>query len=177
MTTPSLEKTNDQLLAEQTDERFHNSLIAFTAAIGEALDVCSYGLTIGEAYVPFDPDDGDCNDAEDEDLVQCTQAWVRVAGVAPTGGITLFDGSECDSLLRVTLEVGVLRCIEVEEEGEAPKASDVLVAAIQSMSDMTAIYRAAMDLEVWDAINAGEWIPNGPLGGQYGGIWNFTVEI
>lgn len=165
---------------QDEDERFHNALIAFTAAIGNALDVCSYGLTIGEAYVPFDSDAEDECDEDTEDAALCTQAWVRVTDISPTGGVTGFDGSQCDSLLRLGLEVGVLRCMTIEEQGEAPKASDVLVAALQSMDDMRAIYRAATedpDAAVWDTLLAGQWVPNGPMGGQYGGIWTFTVEI
>jgi hypothetical protein len=34
-----------------------------------------------------------------------------------------------------------------------------------------------MGCEVWQAIDAGEWLPDGPMGGQYGGTWNFTVEV
>jgi hypothetical protein len=175
------DETEAQHTARMEDERLHNALVAFTQAIGEALAVCSYGLTIGQDYVPFEPDDeDDCDEDEEEDAVTCTQAWVRVDGASPTGGMSLIDGSECGTILRLELEVGILRCIYVEEGGEAPKAADVLAASIQSMSDMTAIYRTAMGPEapeVWDSITAGQWTPSGPLGGQYGGIWTFTVEI
>lgn len=166
--------------ARNEDERLHNALVAFTQAIGEALAVCSYGLTIGQDYVPFEPDDEDECDEDEEDAASCTQAWVRVVSVVPTGGVSLIDGSDCASVLRIDLEAGVYRCIVVEEGGEAPKAADVLGAAIQSMSDMTAIYRAAMGEEapeVWDTITAGSWTPSGPSGGQYGGIWTFSVEL
>lgn len=174
------DETPEHHAARVEDERLHNSLVAFTQAIGEALGVCSYGLTIGQDYVPFEPDDDDGCDEDEEDAVSCTQAWVRVESVVPTGGVSLIDGSDCDSVLRINLEVGILRCIVVEEGGEAPKAADVLGAAITSMSDMTAIYRAAVGPEapeVWDSITAGQWTPSGPLGGQYGGIWQFTVEL
>lgn len=166
--------------ARVEDERLHNALVAFTQAIGEALAVCSYGLTIGQDYVPFEADDEDECDEDDEDSVTCTQAWVRVSGAVPTGGVSLLDGSECASVLRISLEVGILRCIVIEDRGEAPKAADVLAAAITSMSDMTAIYRAATGPEapeVWDSITAGQWTPSGPLGGQFGGTWTFAVEI
>lgn len=174
MSTQTPEELEFIRCSEAADERFHNSLIAFTIAVGESLeDLCSYGLTIGEAYVPFDPDDEDeCEEGE----AFCTQAWVRVTAATPIMGIESFGG-ECAAVLSVTLEVGVLRCFEIEEDGEAPKASDVMVGAIQSMADMTAIYRAAMREEVWDSITSGSWSPLGPTGGQFGGIWTFTVEI
>jgi hypothetical protein len=111
-TTPEEQEPSDAL---------QMALIGFTGCVGEAVsDICSYGLTIGETYVPFDPD---------------------------------------------------------PEDGEAPTASDVLVAATQAMADMQAIMCAALGCEVWDAIEVGEWSPSGPLGGQYGGIWTFTVEL
>jgi hypothetical protein len=96
--------------------------------------------------------------------------------VTPTAVIDSFGG-DCGGTLRIGLEVGVLRCLEIPEDGEAPTASDVLVAATQAMADMQAIMCAALGCEVWDAIEVGEWSPSGPLGGQYGGIWTFTVEL
>lgn len=157
------------------DDRLHDALIGFTGCVGEALaDICSYGLTIGESYVPFDPDDDDECEADE---VACTQAWVRVAGVAPAFGNDSFDGGDCGSILRIDLEVGVLRCLDIPEGGEAPTASDVLIASLQSMTDMRAIYCAALGCDVWDSITVGAWTPSGPLGGQYGGIWTFSVEL
>lgn len=162
---------SDEILTP--DERLHDALIGFTGCVGEALeDLCSYGLTIGESYVPFDPDPEDNCDAEE---VMCSQAWVRVMSVQPTGS-TGWSG-DCATVLRIDLEVGVIRCIEIEEEGEAPKASDVLVAALQAMTDMNAIFCAAMACEVWESIESGAWSPAGPLGGQYGGSWTFMVEV
>lgn len=157
------------------DERLHNALIAFTGCVGESLvDVCSYGLTIGETYVPFDPDpEDDCPD----DIAACSQAWVRVMGVQPIYKNDSFDDGDCSAVLRLSLEVGVLRCLDIPEGGEAPTASDVLVAAMQSMTDMRAIYCAAMACEEWDSIDSGTWTPNGPMGGQYGGVWTFDVEL
>ena len=156
----------------------NESLIAFTGCVGEAVeDICSYGLTIGESYVPFDPDENDDDEDDDcgEDEAACSQLWVRVTNITPlsTEG---FDGGTCSSILRIGLEVGILRCFEINEGGEAPNATQVLLAATQGMDDMNAIYCAAMACEVWEAINVGEWTPTGPLGGQYGGIWTFTVE-
>lgn len=157
-----------------TAEPLQDALIQFTGCVGGALpDICSYGLTIGEAYVPFDPDPED--ECEDDEAL-CSQVWVRVMSVT-VAAVTDSFGGDCGGTLRIELEVGVLRCIELEEGGEAPKASDVLVAATQAMSDMQAVQCAALSCEVWDSIEVGSWTPSGPLGGQYGGIWTFTVEL
>ena len=162
----------------ELDDPLHESLLKFTEAIGLALDdVCSYGLTIGETYVPFDPDPEEDCEADDDGFI-CSQAWVRVASITPgAGNESNFGGDECAIVLEATLEVGVLRCIEIPEGGEAPTASDVMMAALQSMDDMKAIHCAAMKEEVWDSITTGMWNPIGPLGGQYGGSWSFTVEL
>lgn len=154
-------------------DRLNEALVAFTGCIGEALeDICSYSLTIGESYVPFAPDeDDDCDDGEE----QCSQAWVRVTDVTPTSSEGWDD--DCATVLRIGLEVGVLRCIEIPEDGEAPTGLDVMAAAMQSMTDMNVIYCAAMACEVWESIESGQWSPEGPLGGQYGGMWTFTVEV
>lgn len=150
------------------------ALIAFTGCIGNAIpDICSYGLTIGESYVPFDPDPED--DCQDDD-VACSQIWVRVVGIAPAPSPEGWGG-DCTLSLQISLEVGVLRCIEVPEGGEAPTAISVMLSATQAMDDMNAILCAALGCEVWESISVGSWSPTGPLGGQYGGTWTFTVEI
>lgn len=165
----------DEIPDEMTEDRLHNALVEFTGCVGEALDgLCSYGLTIGQSYVPFNPDPED--DCEDEEAY-CSQAWVRVENVSVANLGDSFDGSDCGGELTLSLEVGVLRCVEIPEDGEAPTASDVLVSALQAMDDMRAIYCAAMSCEVWESINVGQWVPNGPQGGQVGGIWTFTVSI
>lgn len=155
-------------------DRVNQAVVAFTGCIGEGLsDICSYGWTIGDTYVPFDPDPED--DACDEEEVYCSQAWVRVMDITPLGSETW--GGDCGTVLQLTLEVGVLRCVEIPEDGEAPNATSVLVAAMQSMDDMNAVYCAAMECEVWNSIESGQWTPMGPQGGQYGGYWTFTVEV
>lgn len=156
-------------------DRINDALVTFTGCIGEALsDICSYGLTMGEAYVPFLPDPED--DCEEEEEF-CSQVWVRVMGGAAVNEPVEFDGRFTPGEMGLDIEVGVLRCFDVPEGGEAPSASDVLAAAAQAMSDMNAIYCAAMNCEVWEAIESGQWNPSGPTGGQYGGTWTFTVTI
>lgn len=161
--------------AELLADAMNTALVAFTGCVGEALDdLCSYGLTIGEAYVPFDPDpEDDC----DEDEAICSQAWVRVAGAGVDNVSEGWEPGGCGGEMTLMLEVGVLRCFGIPEGGEAPTATDVLVAAMQATTDMRAIYCAAMACDVWTAIDVGEWQPSGPLGGQYGGVWTFQVVL
>lgn len=155
------------------DDYIHEALVGFTGCLGEAFDdICVYSLTIGETYVPFDPDpDDEC----DEDETLCSQLWVRVANVHASPNSS-WEGT-CALELIIELEVGVLRCIEIPEDGEAPTATDVMAGALQSMSDMRKILCTAMDCEVWTSLEAGLWNPIGPLGGQYGGSWTFTATL
>lgn len=159
------------------ESRINKALVAFTACIGEALDdVCSYSLTLGDSYVPFEPDeDSDC----DEDDAECSQAWVRVMNTAVSAiSPSTWEGDQIDSIvLTLNIEVGVLRCTPVVEKGRAPSETQVLSDALQSMDDMAAILCAALGCEVWNSIDVGAWSPYGPMGGQYGGTWTFTVEI
>lgn len=158
------------------EERMQDALLEFTGCVGTAIEgICSFGLTIGEVYVPFDPDpDDECPDDE----AICSQVWVRVAGVQPlAGGTEGWGGDGCAASFSMDLEVGILRCLEIPEEGAAPTATEVTAAAMQALSDMNDLQCAAMSCEVWEAIHIGTWSPLGPLGGQFGGIWTFTVEL
>lgn len=187
MTETPVDPGPDDLLPEAPD-RLHEALVQFTTCIGNAvMDVCSFGLTMGDAYVPFDPDpDEDCDD-DVVDGMLCSQLWVRVMGVNPKDvGDVGFGGQDCSLTLTMDLEVGVLRCIEIPEDGEAPNTTQVLTGALQSMSDMNDILCAALscgateedpEARVFDEIIVGSWAPLGPLGGQAGGVWHFTVEI
>lgn len=158
------------------DELLHEALLDFTGCVGESIpDMCSYGLTVGETYTPFLPDDDD--ECEDDESV-CSQLWVRVMSVSPTpGAIDGWDRTECGSLMQLDLEVGWLRCVDIPDGGEAPTSTNVTTGALQSMSDMIAVQCAALSCEVWDSINVGTWTPIGPLGDQYGGVWTFTVVV
>jgi hypothetical protein len=167
-------------------DQINAALIGFTGCIGGVLeDICTYSLTFGETYVPFSPDeDDDCGEDEEE---WCSQAWVRVTDISVAYDEKGFDsgpssedgGCEgtCGGTFRIGLEVGILRCYEIPEKGEAPTATQTMAIAMQSMIDMSAIYQAAMNCEVWQSIDVGQWQPEGPLGGQFGGYWNFTVEL
>lgn len=166
---------SDDFEIPTADEKLQNALIQFTGCVGAAVDICSYGLTIGESYVPFDPDE---DDECDDDEVMCSQLWVRVVDVQPMQGlIEGWEGDSCGLGLSMNLEVGILRCIEIPDRGEAPTATDVMAASFQALADMRAILCAAMGCEAWDRLGVGQWNPAGPLGGQYGGIWTFTVDL
>lgn len=165
----------------------NDAIIQFTGCIGEALNadgkegVCSYGWTIGDTYVPFDPDED--NDACSEEEAFCSQAWVRVTNITPQpDAFSGWDKASCTLQLSLGLEVGVLRCCEIPEGGEAPTESGVLGDAMQAMDDMNTILCAALSCggdedDLFVSIDVGQWVPTGPLGGQYGGIWNFTVDL
>lgn len=153
------------------------AILEFVGCMATAVpDVCSYGWTVGEQYVPFAPDDDeDCE--VNEAGVPCSQLWVRIAGVTPAPGATDGWDGQCGLQKQVSLEVGVIRCFAVPEDGEAVTATEILQSAMVSVDDMTAIECAAMNCEVWDRITLGEWTPLGPSGGQYGGVWSFTATI
>lgn len=159
---------------EEPIDPLGEALLQFAGCIGEAFDdICSYGLTVGDSYVPFDPDP---EDGCEEDEAACSQLWVRMTDVVPDASEG-WDGDCCEITLRIGLEVGIVRCFVVPEDAEAPTATDVMLAALQSAEDMRKIFCAANACEVWVSLESGQWNPQGPLGGQYGGTWTFTAEL
>ncbi len=152
-----------------------DSLTAFSVEVGEALGVCSYGLTIGETYVPFRPDP---EDECEEDEEYCTQAWLRVISVRPNPNSNSKGwGGACAATRILELEVGITRCLGIPEDGEAPMAGDVLSAAWTAMEDMSTIATVATSSDLWIDVELGMWSPNGPSGGVYGGQWTIQVEL
>lgn len=173
MTEAPPEETEDT--GYRPADALNNAMAEFTGDIGLALEgICSFGWTIGDSYVPFNPDDD--NDSCDEEEAVCSQMWVRVVQISPAVQDESWDGS-CSLVLQIELEVGVLRCVEIPEGGEAPTESGVLEAAMISMDDMNTIQCAGMSSEAFDSLTLGTWVPLGPSGGQYGGVWSFTAEV
>src|SRR5215207_570693 len=83
------------------------------AELGEP-GFCFCGVIIGEDTYDLSGI-GDCeNDA-------CGQAWIRVtqAYMASDLGEQDTDGGNCSLELNVDLDIGVLRCIETPDKGEA----------------------------------------------------------
>lgn len=167
-------------------DRLQEALVEFTGCIGNSLEgICSFGLTMGENYVPFDLDEDE--DCQDEEAPDCSQAWVRVMTIsAKPGADTGFDGKQHYMEYALDLEVGVIRCIDIPEDGEAPSTTEVMTQALQAMTDANDMLCAALncgatdedpEAGVWDTISVGTWAPLGPLGGQHGGTWTFTVTL
>lgn len=167
---------NDPGSVSGNEDRLTDALLRFLTCMGAAVpDVCSYGLTIGEQYVPFDPDpEDDCELIEDE--MPCEQLWVRVTGVAPEIKES-FGGGACTATLNIGIEVGILRCFAARDNGEAPTATETMLAALKAMDDMQALYCGIMNCAVWDSVTVGEWHPEGPLGMQHGGTWSLTATL
>lgn len=179
MTEPLVPTDTGPKPGERYTARLQAALVEFSGCIGNALDgICSFGLTMGENYVPFDLDEDEDCDEENGEMPDCSQAWVRVMSVTPTPGAPVsWDGKEVGVELMIDLEVGVIRCLDIPEDGEAPTTTEVLTQALQSVEDMNDMLCAAMSCDVWESISIGSWAPLGPLGGQHGGSWTFTVTV
>lgn len=161
-------------LTDEDESPVIKALIEFTGCIGGSFtDVCSYALIPGDAYIPFTPDD-DGDSCDDED---CSQVWVRVANAGVARPAQEGWDESCSTSLMLDLEVGIMRCMEVVEKGEAPTGTALLGYAMQAMDDMNTIMCAAMNCEVWTSISMGQWTPIGPMGGEFGGQWTMSVQV
>lgn len=156
-------------------ELINAALAALAGCVCEELrengDLCFCGITLGDQYISM-AGIGDCEDA-------CGEAWVRVETVL-TGDIpgeTQQYPGDCSTGLSLAVEVGVLRCMKIEEDGEAPSARDLLCAANEQINDMVALKRALLCCEHFDQVIVGSWLPRGPEAGLVGGSWTATVAL
>lgn len=156
-----------------------SALTDMAECVGKGLDyVCSWSVMFTEMYVPFEPSLGeDGADPCDDEEAPCSQAWVRVSAVTPLAEESWAGPGGCAMALRLNIEVGVSRCLDIPEGAEAYPEEEIFLSAFQSARDMNAILCAAMGCEVWDRLEAGAWTPVGPMGGFYGGEWTFTADI
>jgi hypothetical protein len=130
---------------------------------------CFCGVIPGDAAVGDYA--GDCDE-------KCGMAWVRLIMAYPATGVGAPDETvgNCSASLGFDVEVGILRCIDVPEDGSAPPAEEQVATTQLQVADM---------MTMWRAINCCEALPNkdfilgayqpmGPLGALVGG--NFTLR-
>lgn len=131
-------------------------------------ETCFCGVIAGEDVAQDYT--SDCDDA-------CGMAWVRLATAGPVTGINVVSEkrNNCDSTLGFDVEVGIIRCAILGENGEPPTVEDHLAMAIQQMNDMETMRRAIMCCD-GDKI-LGLYTPVGPLGAVLGGFWLVSMVM
>lgn len=150
----------------------------------EVSGVCFCGVVPGDA-VAADYMSG-CDDV-------CGMAYVRLTTVYPSVSVGVADTTpgNCGKSLGADFEVGILRCFDVDPEGEAPTEAEYLAATELQLADAMVIHRAitccatsqAQDpfrkgQGVWDnEVVMGQYLPTGPEGGVVGGFWPISVAI
>lgn len=157
------------------DELILTYLAALAGCVCEKVnavnETCFCGITLGDQYVSTSGI-GDCEEA-------CGEAWVRITGAYPSTvvGQPNFNLDNCGASMGVDIEIGVLRCLEVPEGGEAPTPEQFLEAANVQIKDMIAIRDAVLCCEHFPSYILGAWTPIGPDGGLVGGSWTISVGV
>lgn len=106
-------------------------------------------------------------------------AWVRLGSANPTQDFPTPDltARSCASTLAYEVEVGVLRKAPIfDDRGRAPSVEEQEKAVITQMRDMEAMREAIRTAPV-DMKILGDYLPAGPEGGLFGGIWSVTVGM
>lgn len=132
--------------------------------------LCFCGVMAGDQAYDF-AGLGDCEDGK------CGQAWVRVVTVYPMSvlGQANVETRNCDVGLGADLEVGLLRCWPIEEDGEAVDPLTMLEVAQQQLLDEESLRRAVSCCEELKDYILGQWTPVGPEGGLIGGTYTVYV--
>lgn len=133
-------------------------------------EVCWCGQVPGE-IVSFDYA-GDCNDA-------CGMAWVRLIQVYPSTvvGEPSAQPGNCSTLLGFDVEIGIVRCAPViQEGGEFPSVTEQADAVALQIADMMAMRRAIVCCSGHKDFLLGPYTPVGPDGGVVGGAWTVAMQ-
>lgn len=160
-------------------DQINEAMAALAGCVFDGLDpVCAATIILGDTddgQDDFQPDDEDA-DCDDD----CSRAWVRVNGAYPANGIGVANdepNQSCETLIGMDLEIGIIRCVEIEKNGEAPTATNLLAASIQNIRDMVAIRKAVLCCTHFEDYQLGDWTPTGPDGGRVGGYWTLAVLV
>lgn len=138
--------------------------------LGGQDNMCFCGVLVGETTIADYI--GDCED--------CGMAWVRVSAMYPAVGVNLPSTlpNNCNAMLGVDIEIGVLRCISVgASDGSPPTAAEMLASAQEVSDDALAMRRAVICCPADIDYVLGTYSPIGPQGGIVGGTWNLSLLV
>lgn len=109
----------------------------------------------------------------------CGQAWVRMVNSYPSTsvGVADLEPNNCAKALGLDIEVGVLRCFPLEENGGILSAEDLDQAVRDQLDDMIAMQRAILCCSTLEDYVLGMYLPMGPIGNVIGGTWTLSVLI
>ena len=84
--------------------------------------------------------------------------------------------TRCERPLQVLVNVGVMRCYPVPEDGSAPPQAAMDAAVSQMLRDMSSVQRAITCCYEGD-IDLGPFTVIGPDGGCFGGFWQVFIDL
>lgn len=107
---------------------------------------------------------------------RCGMAWVRLAGAYPSFTLpTPVTTLQCDAPIALQVEMGVVRCFDAPDSGQAPTAAQLATLMAQQHKDMLDMRKAVLCCDSFDEYIFATWAPIGPEGGIYGGTWGVVV--
>lgn len=152
-------------MAEYQDAPVFGAMVALQQCVCEEItkrglpSVCFCGVVPGQIAV--------------HDFAEEGMAWVRMANAFPA---TTFPSQDltlrnCAAPLAYQFEVGIVRCVEVDDDGEPPTVEQQFEATRLQMADMEAM-RVAIQCCLPNADKIlGNYTPFGPQGAVIGGWW------
>lgn len=133
---------------------------------------CFCGVIPGDAAVGDYA--GDCDE-------KCGMAWVRLVAAYPATGVGVADetAGNCSASLGFDVEVGILRCIPIHDDGSPLTPEEATDATTLQVADMLTMWRA---ITCCEAITSKDYIlggyaPMGPLGGLVGGGFQIRTVL
>lgn len=136
---------------------------------------CWCGVTLG-ASATWDGC-GECADGG------CGMGWVRLVGAVPYSTFPVEEqeflaATKCGTYTAYAIEVGALRCMPQNEDGQPLDTGTTLDLAVNQTRDMMALRSAILCCTGWDPewpVLLGAWEPLGPDGGCVGGSWTLSL--
>ncbi len=105
-------------------------------------------------------------------------AWTRLVRLEPDLAIVNAAPQQCPSGWQAVIELGVYRCVETPEEGEALEPQVVNDTALRMLADMNAVLRTLCCRALTDRdLSVDFWQPIGPEGGCAGGALQIRVAL
>jgi hypothetical protein len=132
---------------------------------------CWCGILPG-ASPAWDYCGGECNDGA------CGMGYVRLDLTNPSESFpTATLDYNCTKPLAHRVEIGVLRCMPILDDGEVPDPTVLAEVALVQWHDMWAAYRALTCCGAFTDVVVEQYLPLGPEGGCVGGAWYGWIGV
>lgn len=151
-------------------------MVELLNCLGNELAMTTSGMTCWHGIAPgADTALAGCASCDEG---RCGVSWIRLVSIFQSDTFpSPSEWSKCGTPLAYELEMGVVRCMPLEQDGSDPDPDVMLETTLIQLEDQQAMFKAIQCcLDVKGVlVSIAPYEPQGPDGGCVGGLYGLTI--